>query len=137
MNTLLRIIKPRAGTMRSTPFLSFAQRSEKMALREPCWRGSRIFEKPRRNPGGMASTNLLQNEGAVMKKWQTLIALTVLCTASTVIAESIWVKSDNVEIRSGKGAVYPVVASAPKGTELTVISHDGNWVQVQTAGGQG
>jgi uncharacterized protein YgiM (DUF1202 family) len=57
--------------------------------------------------------------------------------ACGVLAESVWVKSDSVDLRSGKGAAYGVVASAKKGTELTVVSRDGKWVQVQAAAGAG
>ena len=66
-----------------------------------------------------------------------LTALLITSLAGAAMAESIWVKSDNVQIRSGKGAVYPVVATAPKGTELTVIERDGKWIKVQAGDQQG
>jgi len=54
-----------------------------------------------------------------------------------VLAESIWIKSEVVEIRSGKGAVYPVVATVKKGSELTVVERDGKWIKVSVPGAAG
>jgi uncharacterized protein YraI len=48
-----------------------------------------------------------------------------------VLAEDVWVQSESVDIRAGKGAVYPVVATASKGAKLSVIAHEGKWLQVQ------
>ncbi len=59
-------------------------------------------------------------------------ALTLAVGASAAFAESLWVQSESVDLRSGKGAVYPTVGTAKKGTELTVVSRDGKWVQVQS-----
>ena len=87
---------------------------------------------PRKNDG------FNSEQGAAMKQLNVLIAVSFsLLLTGAASAESIWVQSDNVELRSGKGAVYPVVANAPKGTELTVMSRDGKWVQVQAGTNQG
>ena len=64
-------------------------------------------------------------------------ALALATLAGVTRAESIWVKSENVQIRSGKGAVFPVVVAVPKGTELTVIERDGKWIKVQSGSQQG
>jgi len=50
--------------------------------------------------------------------------------SSTALAEDVWIKSDNVQIREGRGAVWPVVASAPKGTKLSVLMHERKWLKV-------
>ncbi len=51
----------------------------------------------------------------------------------TSTAEQIWVKSESAEIRSGKGAVFPLVATAAKGAELTVISREPKgWIKVKS-----
>jgi SH3 domain-containing protein len=67
--------------------------------------------------------------------WASLIVSGML--AATTLAETVWIKSDNVQIRSGKGAVYPIIASATKGAQLTVVSHDGKWLVVQVGDQQG
>jgi uncharacterized protein YraI len=61
-------------------------------------------------------------------------AFALLAWASPLLAESVWVQSDNVNIRAGKGPIHPVVANVRKGTELQVLSRDGQWVQVQAPG---
>ncbi len=58
-------------------------------------------------------------------------------TAAVGLAEDVWINAQNVEIRSGKGAIYPVIASAPKGTKLTVLAHEGKWFKVQAKDQQG
>jgi uncharacterized protein YraI len=57
--------------------------------------------------------------------------------ASSAWAESMWVKSATVDLREGKGAVYPSVTTVAKGQEVTVVSRDGKWVQVEAAGKRG
>ena len=69
--------------------------------------------------------------------WGAIAAVAVTITATAAFAESVWVKSESVEVRSGKGAVYPTVGTASKGQELQVVSRDGKWVQVQAGGTQG
>jgi hypothetical protein len=57
--------------------------------------------------------------------------------AATSLAEDVWIKSDNVDIRTGKGAVYPIIVTGHKGDKLTVVSHDGKWLIVQVGDQQG
>ncbi|MDP9175214.1 MAG: SH3 domain-containing protein [Planctomycetota bacterium] len=57
--------------------------------------------------------------------------------ASVAIAEDVWIKSESVDIRAGKGAVYPVVATAKKGAQLPVLAHEGKWIKVQAGDQQG
>jgi uncharacterized protein YraI len=63
----------------------------------------------------------------------TALALACTLTAASAFGESMWVKSATVDVRSGKGAVYPATGKIVKGTEVTVVSRDSGWVQV-TAG---
>ena len=65
-----------------------------------------------------------------------LALATTLCT-SVALAEELFVTAPKVLIYSGKGAVYPTVATASKGTSLTVIDHEGKWIKVQAATTQG
>ena len=62
------------------------------------------------------------------------IGAVILTAGAVALAESVWVKTESVELRSGQGAVYPVVAAAKKGAELTVISREGKWIQVSSGG---
>lgn len=57
--------------------------------------------------------------------------------ATAVHAEDVWVKSPSVDIRSGKGAVFPVVVAAKKGAKLTVLAHEGRWLKVQAGSQEG
>jgi len=59
-------------------------------------------------------------------------------SAGTVLAEDIWVKSETVEIRSGKGAVYPVIATKKKGDSLAVVSREPKgWIKVKVGEQEG
>ncbi|MCY2954384.1 MAG: SH3 domain-containing protein [Planctomycetota bacterium] len=58
--------------------------------------------------------------------------------AGAVLAEDVWVKSESAEIRSGKGAVFPLVAKAEKGAQLTVISREPKgWIKVKVGDKEG
>ena len=67
--------------------------------------------------------------------WAVLLAMGIF--AAGALADSVWIKSEQVDIRSGKGAVYPVIKSVPKGTELTVVAREGHWIKVQIGDQQG
>jgi uncharacterized protein YraI len=71
------------------------------------------------------------------RHWGIATVLLLAVGASTAWAESAWVKSATVDVREGKGAVYPSVMTVAKGQELTVVSRDGKWVQVQAGGKTG
>jgi Bacterial SH3 domain len=62
-------------------------------------------------------------------------AIALVLGATVASAESVWVKAELVDIRSGKAAIYPKVTTVKKGDELTVKSRDGHWVEVQLANG--
>lgn len=62
-------------------------------------------------------------------------ALLALLLVTPAMAESVWVKAEVADIRQGKAAVYPAVGQVKKGQELSVLSHDGKWVQVQVPAG--
>ncbi len=71
-----------------------------------------------------------------MQKFVTAaVALAIGAATASAFGESAWVKSATVDLHQGKGAVFPTVVTVPKGTELSVVSRDGHWVQV-TASGQ-
>jgi len=74
-----------------------------------------------------------------MKRGRVVVAAAIALAvgASVALAESTWVKSDSVDIRGGKGAVFPVLGVAKKGQELTVLSRDGKWIQVQAGAATG
>ena len=63
-----------------------------------------------------------------------LLVLTVTAAAN---AESMWVKNASTDIRDGKGAVYPSLGTIQKGQEVTVLAHEGSWVQVQAGNTKG
>jgi hypothetical protein len=67
--------------------------------------------------------------------WVMFLATGML--AAGALADSVWINSDLVQIRSGKGAVFPVIATASKGTELTVVDREGHWIKVQVNDQQG
>jgi uncharacterized protein YraI len=60
-----------------------------------------------------------------------MAAAALLIGAHAAAAETLWVRSESVDVLSGKGAIYPAVATVRKGQELTVVIRDGKWVQVQ------
>src|SRR5690242_6690677 len=66
-----------------------------------------------------------------------IVAAAVTSITVTALAETIWIKNEVVDIRSGKGAVYPVVATVKKGTQLNVVERDGKWVKVSVQGANG
>ena len=72
-----------------------------------------------------------------MKRTYIAAALVLAVSASTAFAESVWVKAEVVDLRGGKAAVYPTVGQVKKGQELTVVSRDGHWVQVQSGAATG
>ncbi len=62
-----------------------------------------------------------------------IAVLTIGALGARAMADDVWIKSESVEIRSGKGAVYPSVATVKKGAKVTVVAHEGKWLKV-TAG---
>jgi len=77
-----------------------------------------------------------------MKRCNRAAVFAVLLTAglllaAAALAEDVWIKSETVQIRSGKGAVFPVIATATKGTQLTVVAHEGKWLRVKVGDQEG
>ena len=69
-----------------------------------------------------------------------LIWLAAICggaLAGVAQAEDIFVSAEAVEIREGKGSVFPVVATATKGAKLTVLAREGKWLKVEAGAAQG
>jgi hypothetical protein len=67
------------------------------------------------------------------RKRFSVFLLAVVMLGSAALAEDIWIKAETVQIRSGKGAVFPVVATVTKGTKLTVVDREGHWILVQVS----
>jgi uncharacterized protein YgiM (DUF1202 family) len=65
-----------------------------------------------------------------------LLAGILAFTCTSAFAESVWVKSEVVELRAGKGSAYAPVAKVKKGTELNVIQREGNWIKVAIPAGK-
>jgi uncharacterized protein YgiM (DUF1202 family) len=74
-----------------------------------------------------------------MKKTTMVLVLGIsaFLLGATPDAEQVWVKEDAVHIRAGKGAVYPILAMAKKGTKLVVLDHERKWLKVQLDDKQG
>lgn len=53
------------------------------------------------------------------------------------LAEDMWVNRPFVELRAGKGSLYPVVVKAEQGAKLTVLAREGKWLKVQFNGQEG
>jgi uncharacterized protein YraI len=72
-------------------------------------------------------------------KWALLGSLAVggVLLAEDAATNEVWVKSGQVDIREGKGAVYPVVASVKKGEKLTIVAREGKWVKVMVGEKEG
>jgi hypothetical protein len=66
----------------------------------------------------------------VLSMRTALVAGVIAVTCTAAWAESVWVKGEIVEIRDAKSAIGHSVAKVKKGTELTVIQHDGRWYKV-------
>lgn len=60
-----------------------------------------------------------------------------LCLAQAAEQQEVWVKRAELEIREGKGAIFPPVATARKGNMLTVLAREGSWLKVRFGDKQG
>lgn len=70
----------------------------------------------------------------MMKKIYFLFFLT-LSIQQLLGQEVKYIKTENLNIRSGPGKNYPVVDTAPLGNSVTVISQSGNWTEIETQDG--
>ena len=73
------------------------------------------------------------------KLLRTLFAASALGVAGLCYAqaaESVWTKQ-NVDLREGKSGFSPVVVTAAKGSQLTVLAREGTWLKVQLGDKQG
>jgi uncharacterized protein YraI len=76
----------------------------------------------------------------IQPKNRKLVAVALVASAmlaSVAIAEDVWIKSESVDIRAGKGAVYAIVATAKKGAQLPVLAHEGKWIKVKAGDQEG
>jgi len=78
-----------------------------------------------------------RNNFPKFKRVAAAVALTSVLMAGLAVAEDVWINAELVQIRSGKGAVYPVIATAQKGAKLTVVDHEGKWIKVTVPDAQG
>jgi uncharacterized protein YgiM (DUF1202 family) len=68
-------------------------------------------------------------------KGVAIVAL--LGAAQSLRAEDAWAKQVKVDIHSGKGIAYPAIIAVPKGTKVTVLSHEGAWLKISYNGQDG
>ena len=61
----------------------------------------------------------------------------LLGAASQARAETLYVRSEDATLRSAADAGASEVGPVARGTELTVVSRDGSWIQVQAGGKSG
>ena len=61
----------------------------------------------------------------------------LLGAASQARAETLYVRSEDASLRSAADAGAAEVGPVARGTELTVVSRDGSWIQVQAGGKSG
>jgi hypothetical protein len=52
-----------------------------------------------------------------------------------VLAETLYVQAKTAQLRAGKTSLDPVLANVRYGEAVDVLSRDGNWTEVKTAGG--
>ena len=58
------------------------------------------------------------------------VVAAIAALATVAAAEDVWTKANATPVRAGKGALYKEVASAAKGTKLTVLAREGKWLKV-------
>ncbi len=75
-------------------------------------------------------TNLIHRTMVIL-----LLALGLTCGAA--LAETVYVKRNAVEIKSGKGSFHQTVYKAKQGEGLELMSQSGNWYRVKTPNGPG
>lgn len=71
-------------------------------------------------------------------RWIVLLAtalFVLVAGASTSTAETVYVRSKGVQLRSGTNAAATVVKELPLGADLTVLRRQGMWIQVKDKGG--
>jgi uncharacterized protein YgiM (DUF1202 family) len=65
------------------------------------------------------------------------LAVALFGTVSPARAETLYVRSEDVTLRAAADASAAEVGPVARGTELTVVSRDGSWIQVQAGGKSG
>jgi len=64
-------------------------------------------------------------------------ALTIAGTATWVVAEEVWVKRPELDVRGAPSVAGNVVATVKKGQQLQVIGREGAWVKVKVGETEG
>jgi uncharacterized protein YraI len=68
---------------------------------------------------------------------QAAFALAIAGGATLVLAEEVWVKRPELDVRAGKGAAFETVATVKKGQKLEVVAREGTWVKVKVGDREG
>jgi uncharacterized protein YraI len=79
-----------------------------------------------------------QAKGSEPKRWAKIempAFVPVWVSADLVDTSTMTVKGDGVNLRAGPGKNFSSVGVAPRGTQLTQISSEGGWVQVEAPAG--
>lgn len=67
--------------------------------------------------------------------WSWVLGTVLCCVPSLVHAETLYVQAKTAQLRAGKTSLDPVLANIRYGEAVEVLSRDGNWTEVKTAGG--
>jgi len=70
--------------------------------------------------------------------WLVIVAAAALMTAQAAAAQPIsgsYLTTADVQVRSGPGAKYEVVATIPKGIKVNVVGREGYWLKVKSKHG--
>ncbi|HJR78134.1 MAG TPA: SH3 domain-containing protein [Nitrospiraceae bacterium] len=70
------------------------------------------------------------------KWWWPCVLGAMLCISSLPVrAETLYVQAKTAQLRAGKTSLDPVLTNIRYGEAVEVLSRDGNWTEVKTAGG--
>lgn len=67
--------------------------------------------------------------------WTCVVGATLCLSPSLVGAETLYVQAKTAQLRAGKTSLDPVLTNVRYGEAVEVLSRDGNWTEVKTAGG--
>ena len=67
--------------------------------------------------------------------WWACVLGVILCAPSLVLAETLYVQAKTAQLRAGKTSLDAVLANLRYGEAVEILSRDGNWTEVKTAGG--
>ncbi|HEX2055712.1 MAG TPA: SH3 domain-containing protein [Nitrospiraceae bacterium] len=67
--------------------------------------------------------------------WPCVLAMMFSLSAVVAGAEVLYVQAKSAQLRAGKTSLDPVLTNIRYGEAVEVLSRDGNWTEVKTAGG--